>query len=329
MFGEPLPDAPEFESGRIAGDDLVQQARDRARQGDWQAARYALVDAGDDWEVRGRRVDVLSEAAAEDDRWLTAWLRDAPSDPGAVLLEAAQLNQRAWTARGGASAANTSPEQFRDFARLSSAAAEVGRQAMALAGPDDPVPWAEMLSTMYASRSVYETSFGEVFAEGRRRDPVNFGLHHAAVGLRCAKWYGSHDLMFATAREVAGAAPPGAAAVLLPLSAHFQYALREFAWGTDRDRSRKLVRRYFREPEVRREVDGWAARWQAGTPGPARLGTCRQWLAVYYTLLGLRPEAKAQFDALGTHVRPATVWSWFWGERRYGYLRSWWWANGV
>ncbi len=167
-----------------------------------------------------------------------------------------------------------------------------------------------------------------VFDEGRRRDPHNFDLHLTALSLRCQKWFGSDELMYATAQDVAAAAPPGSSAVLLPLFAHVEYAMREFSWGERTDKTLKRCRQYFARPEVQQELDGWVAKWRAGPANPARLGTCRQWVALYSTLAGRRQDAKAVFDDLGVHVTPTTAWAYFWGGEEYGYLKSWWWATG-
>lgn len=329
LFGGPLPDPPTFETDYAVNDHALREARERAAHGDWQAARKVVEDAGDDWELRGQRIGVLSEAAAENDGWLYAWLRAAPSDPAAVLIQASMLGSRAGEARGSASAANTTREQFQGFEELSGAAAQVSRRAMALAAPNDPLPWVEMLGTMFADRQARQNSFDEVFAEGRRRDPYNFDLHLTAVMLLCKKWGGSHEQMFATARGVAAAAPPGANAVLLPLFAHFEFAMLEYSWDTRTKKSLKACGRYFRRPDVQRELDDWILKWRAGTPGPARAMTCWQWLALYYTLAGRRKQAKAIFDQLGSTVTATTAWGYLFPGREYGYLKSWMWANRI
>ena len=200
---------------------------------------------------------------------------------------------------------------------------------MALAGPHDPLPWVEMLGAMFADRGAGAASFDEVFDEGRRRDPYNFDLHLTAVSLRCQKWGGSHELMFATARGVAEAAPPGHSSVLLPLFAHFEYAMLEFGWNERTAKSLKAHRKYFGRSEVQQELDHWIAKWRSGTPGPGRLSTCRQWQALYYTLAGRRTAAKAVFDELGQYVVATTAWAYFWPGEEYGYLKSWMWANRI
>ncbi|MCM4078568.1 hypothetical protein [Paractinoplanes hotanensis] len=331
FFCAPLPDVPEFDAERAMTDRVLQEAQHLVRRGNWQAARDTIEEAGDNWELRGRRIAAFGDLAVVDDSWLYAWLRAEPSDPAAVLLQAATLRTRAGKARGGASAANTTAEQFADHHALSTAAAEVGRRAMAFAAPNDPVPWAQVLDTMFGDHQTRESSFDEVFDEGRRRDPYNFDLHLTAMSLHCQKWFGSHELMFATARKVASSAPPGANVLLLPLLAHIEYAMREFSWGENAkdNKSLKRCRKYFHRAQVQQEMDHWIAKWRAGIPNPGRLTTCLHWLAIYYTMSGRQKEAKAVFDELGPYVVPAVAWAFFYPDREYGYLTSWWWANGI
>jgi hypothetical protein len=328
-FGEPLPEIPEFDADRAAPDPAALEARERARHGDWHAAHKVIEDAGQNWELRGHRVSVLSQLAQKQDGWLYAWLAAVPDDPTAVLLQAEMLHGRAGAARGSASAAETTPEQFRDFHALSEAAAQVGRRAMELAPPGDPLPYAQMLGTLFGDQEARAGAFDELFDEGRRRDPYNFDLHWTAISLRCQKWGGSHEAMFSTARGVAEIAPPGAAAVMLPFLAHAEYVLLEFAWGNDTKKSEKAAKKYFARPEVRQELDHWLAKWRAGTPSPLKLSTCLQLEAFYYVLTDRRKEAKAIFDQLGQYVSPLYAWGYIWNDREAGYLIKWMWANRI
>src|SRR5688572_23370099 len=103
LFGGPMPEMPEFDPELALIEPVLREARDRARAGDWWAARKVVEDAGTDWDVRMWRLGTLAELAEKDDGWLYAWLRAEPSDPDAVLVQAMALHKRAWEARGGAS----------------------------------------------------------------------------------------------------------------------------------------------------------------------------------------------------------------------------------
>jgi hypothetical protein len=324
----PLLPVPEFGAERAILDAPLRRARRDVGRGDWTAAGAVIQEAGDDWELRDMRIGSLSGLAAKDDGWLLNWLAAAPDDPLAAQMQAATLSRQAGDARGGATADKTSEEQFRGFYSLSARAADACARAMELAGPADPNPWAVQLGTMFTGAGREE--FDAVFNEGRRRDPFHFALHQTAMAWRCKKWFGSHDQMFATTREVAGAAPEGASAVLLPLAAHYEYALREFNWGdADEDKALAQSHRYFQQPEVEQEIDGWIAKWRAGTPHPANAQTLRQWIALFYCLVNRRKASRAVFEELGEYVSPALAWSRIFGGREYGYIVAWNWANGL
>jgi hypothetical protein len=324
LFYGPIPDLPEFTEDSATHDQAGREARHRAVRGDWTAAKKTLSDAGTDWDLRGRRVGMLAEAAATDGSWLQTWRETTPDDPDAVLIEAATWQIRAGRARGAASADQTSEQQFHAFHTQSARAAALTDRAMALALPGDPVPWARKLGTMFGDRDSRDR-FDEIYAEGRRRDPHNFPLHVAAISLLCQKWGGSHERMFEAARDAATAAPPGSASVLLPLFAHIEYALVAFLWGDSGAKGLRAARSYFRRPDVRQELDAWVEKWRSGSPGPGSGG--RQWVAIYYYLAGRRAEAKAVFDEVGPEVSASSAWAYLHGGDDYGYLRAWMWAN--
>jgi hypothetical protein len=329
VISGPFPPTPEFDADEqlMIKDAVLRDARERLlRDGDWRVAKQAIEAAGTDWALRGYRLGVIAGLAAADDNWFDAWVRAEPSDPAAALIWADVLGRRAGEARGSASAARTSREQFESFHILSAKAAEASVRALELADPRDPGPIIELMSSCFSEGA---GQLNELYAEARRRDPHNFSMHEVAVMLTCQKWYGSHERMFAVAHAAAEAAPPGHRTTLLPLFAHFEYAMREFAWDDRSKQSQKAVRKYFRKPEVQRDCDAWIAKFRAAPPSSEQLGQVRQWMAAYYSLIGRKKEAKVVFDELGPYVSPDNQWGWFWGDMEYGYLKSWWWANGV
>ena len=322
----PVPPAPTGD--RCFDDQELRAARERlAATGDWTVARDVIDAAGDDWEVRAQRIGVLSELGPGEEGWLYGWLNAHPDDPAATLLLASMLAGRAADARGSASAANTSAEQFRAFAAMSARAAEVAARARDLADPRDPGPYAELLGTMFSSgdRGLIDHTYGLAMD----RAPFDTDLNITYISLLCEKWYGSHQEMFATARAIAAAAPPGSGSAMIPYLAHFEYAMREFCWDTRTKASLRDVRRYFARPEVQYELDSCAAKWYAA--GPPRLGrstTLRHWAALGYVLADRKPEAKAVFDEIGPYLRPpAVVWGYFCSGRDDGVVNAWQWAN--
>ncbi|WP_433618794.1 hypothetical protein ACQP2P_22200 [Dactylosporangium sp. CA-139114] len=145
----------------------------------------------------------------------------------------------------------------------------------------------------------------------------------------CEKWYGSHEAMFAAAQEPGFDAPPGSGVTMLPLLAHFEYAMREYCWGKVTRDGLISSRRYFQRPAVQRELDDCVTRWRSpGVPAHTQALTCENWLAVAYALSGRRDECKAVFERIGPYAA-SHVWGYFFGAVSGGFIANWRWANRV
>ncbi|GAB7036700.1 hypothetical protein JCM9533A_05470 [Catenuloplanes niger JCM 9533] len=326
----PRPEPPIIDADPAMDDLGLRAARDRAHTtGDWTALRDVVAETGTDWERRTFRLRVLGEdASTAEGAWLDDWQEAAPDDPAAALIYAESLHRRAAKARGGASARNTTREQFAEFQALSAQAVSAARRALDLAGPDDPSPLILLLNGAFAGRTVDTPEFDAQATEARRRSPYHFELHLTLVSLYCEKWYGSHARMFEAARTVAEGAPAGANAVMLPYLAHFEYAMREFGWDRRDRTSLAAVATYFQRREIRDELDTWAAKWRAGAPHPpGRAMTCRHWLALA-AFLGRRKDlARATFAEIGTHHGGTPAWGYFLPGAGSGFLAAWEWAH--
>ncbi|WP_326999702.1 hypothetical protein OHA72_31750 [Dactylosporangium sp. NBC_01737] len=328
MLGSPLHSRPPLPDKDGALDDHeLRAARALATTGYWLPAQTVIAAAGTGWERRGHRITVLGEAAADGGGgWLDEWLAAAPDDPTAITLNAATLSLRASKARGSASAAGTTREQFLRFDELS-AAAQVQAQRAVAVDRADPAPCTILCRTMYSRGD--GDGFHAALAEGRRRDPFDFDLNARAVDFHCAKWFGSHDTMFAIARGTADAAPPGVGVTMLPLLAHLEYAMREFSWGRVTDRTVKDSRAYFQRPDVQQEVDACVAKWHAaGPPAHPKAVLCDNWLAIVYALGSRRRECRAVFRRIGPYAA-THLWTCFFGSQAGGFLANWRWANSI
>lgn len=311
------PIAPDTD---LAQADLeLRRARDRARAGDWAAARDLMAASGQDWELRGRRLAALSDAAADSPQWLGAWEAAAPDDPTVAILRAMALMDQASRARGARSARNTTAEQFREFERLSILAAQAADRAVAL-NPLDPSPWVTRMTSMLANGGGQQEEFVAAMGEAVRRDPFNCDAHVMSVTYFCEKWYGSHEQMFAAARWPA-AAPAGSSVAMLPLLAHFEYALREFGFDT-RKSSLAAKAAYFRRPEVIREIDACAAKWRAGGE-PRLIGrgiVLRHWLALANYLADRdRKGTRELLRQIGPHLGNVAPYGYFWVKQTEGF----------
>ncbi|MCM0676489.1 hypothetical protein NCC78_17620 [Micromonospora phytophila] len=320
------PPNPDTDYGQA--DLELRMVRDRALAGDWTAARDLIEATGRDWELRGRRLSVLGGAAGQSPQWLDAWEAAVPDDPTVAILRADALMDQAGEARGAASARNTSREQFQEFDRLSTLAAQASQRAVRL-NPDDPYPWVTRMASMLANGHRQRDEFLAATGESVKRDPYNFETHLMAVTFLCEKWYGSHEEMFAAAREPATTAPVGSSVAMLPLLAHFEYALREYGFDT-RAESLTAKASYFRRPEVIREIDACAAKWRgAGEPRLIGRGiTLRHWLALAnYLAEHDREGTKALLAQIGPYIGSTAAYGYFWVRQTEGFHTVWKWAR--
>ncbi|MEU8238157.1 hypothetical protein AB0C07_07930 [Actinoplanes missouriensis] len=298
----------------------LRDARDRAASGDWNAASQLMHATGRDWELRSRRLAVLGIAAGHTPRWVDAWETAIPGDPTVAILRAEGLLELAGRARGAASARNTTPEQFQEFHRLSALAADASERAVTL-NPEDPYPWVLRMDSMLANGHQHRDDFPVALGEAVARDPYHFEAHLTAVTFLCQKWYGSHEEMFAAARGPATAAPAGASVVLLPLLAHFEYALREYGFET-RAESLAAKKEYFHRPEVIEEITWCATKWRAaGEPRLTGRGiTLRHWLALANHLSDRdREGTRALLTQIGSYLGSTPAYGYFWMRQADGF----------
>lgn len=256
--------------------------------GEWEPVARLLTAHGDDWDRRCLDITLLSKIAADDGDALDRWLFDRPDDPDALVLRAETLVRRAWNARGGRVASETSDDQFEAFHRIIDEA-ETAAWAATEAAPDDPTPWTTLI-TIARAQGWDEEAFSRTFSELRARAPHHRGGHEQALQYWCAKWHGSHKRMFAFAEEAATTAP---SLTPLRLTAVFEYSL---------GRKRPEPKDY-----ARQAMDSTAA-WLAGEGVDSPYARAdRGLLASVLVDAGRYREALDQFAALGRHAD-----SWVW-----------------
>lgn len=320
------PTPPVLDLDLAQADHGLRVARDLAVAGDWAAGRDVVKAAGRDWELRGRRIVVLGAATGD---WLDAWLEHEPDDAVAAILAAERLSNWAGDARGSASAKHTTQAQFAAFADLSAQAEEASWRAIKLA-PDDPVPWQTVLASKFAGGRQHRSAFVDAFNQAVQRDVFNFDTHLTRMTYFCAKWFGSHEEMFAAARNVAAAAPPGATVAMLPFLAHFEFALREFGFDERSEASFDRWWDYFHRDDVQQELDSCVAKWRSrGARLIGRGMTCRHWQAMGYMMAGRKEEAKQAFDEIGPYLGSTPAWGYLYSRQSEGFLAGWRWVNGV
>ncbi|MFD7709020.1 hypothetical protein ACFV6E_06820 [Streptomyces sp. NPDC059785] len=151
--------APQVFDAALDDAELV-VARAELTRGRWATVRALLAGTGDDWDRRGHRVTVLSQAPAAL-AWAGDWLLAEPESSCASVLLACALVHRVLDGR-------ERPDPAREACRTAAALA-----------PDDPTPW---LCLLMLERSVgSEEDVVQLFDEVRHRYPDHHHAHHLMV----------------------------------------------------------------------------------------------------------------------------------------------------
>jgi hypothetical protein len=204
--------------------DLAQVGQD-LKAGRYHEARALVAATRDDFELRAHRSLVLAAVSAGLDV-AERWIAEEPSNPDALLIYARTAVARALRA------ADTNDERAGDLAALAQRACLVSADA----DPRDPTPWAGLLALARLGHAKAPAPDGvtaegpwDLFDEARARDPLNREVHHRMLACFFARYGGSHDAMWETARWISLSTPPDCALQVLPLTAYVEHyrALRE------------------------------------------------------------------------------------------------------
>ncbi|MFE0631965.1 hypothetical protein ACFW3D_34055 [Streptomyces sp. NPDC058864] len=202
--------------------DEMQTVADAAWAGDWRTAASYVDRAGEEWEERWHRLELLQEIAGHDDAWLGEWRRNDPDNADAATLHAQLLVHRAWEIRGPGYANQVPSERMRRFRQMLPAAMEAAQHAAGLA-PRDPGPWVVMITTARALK--YRGMQFEPLWEGLvERAPHHYSGHWQALQYWCAKWCGTDKQMMDFAERAVRNAPEGS-----PLAGIYLHALSELS----------------------------------------------------------------------------------------------------
>jgi hypothetical protein len=248
------------------GDDVdLAAALAAARRGEWQPAA-ALLRASRDADVRMDRLRTLAALSVHDGQWVEEWFAASPQDALATAVRAELAMQRAWAARGAASADQTSGAQFEAFATGLAQAERLAERAVELA-PEDPTPWATLVE-LARGQGVSQEEFQRRMEGLFERAPHHVHGSHAVLQTLCAKWMGNDEAMFDCARTLAAEAPVGSATCLLPLMAHVERYL-ELAEGRG---GVTAAARHTESGATRTEMRAAVQRWLDGPDGGPQPG---------------------------------------------------------
>lgn len=227
-------------------------------------------------------------------------------DPGKAAFHAAMLLARGsiregWRVRGGRFAGDVREDAWPVFFGHLENADRLFDVARRLR-PDHPEPCVGLLSTTRAlemDEAGTEARFRAVLAVA----PLHLQGHVLMLENLKAKWGGSHEAMFAFAREHAGRAPDGHALGSLALYAHWEMRNLRY-WDDDDDADA-----YFRQPEVARDIiQAW--RRTAGAPAhvpDANSRVLHNLMAASLALCGQRELAR---QALQKMKGQCVEWPW-------------------
>jgi hypothetical protein len=227
------------------GDPTAAEMRDELARGSYQRASQVLA-ATKDPNLRAFYVSALEQWEGRPEI-LERWKQEEPDDPAAWLVCGAHSIQWAWEARGGGKGDTVGAEAAERFRqRLEQATAELSRAADL--DPDDPTPYALLIMVCVGLNRPKELTL-DLFEEARRRCPDHLLAHRNLLTYLCRKWHGSHEEMFAFARQSSKRAPEGSLLPMLVAEAHCERWLYAAHFDQEPD-----ANQYFLLMDVRKEL---------------------------------------------------------------------------
>ncbi|MFE2177156.1 hypothetical protein [Kitasatospora sp. NPDC059462] len=262
-----------------------QAIADAAWAGDWRPAAAYVAEAGDHWDERWSRLDLLAAIAADGDGWLGAWRSAEPGNCDAATLEAKLMVRRAWEVRGSGYRHEVGDDAIEAFRELLPAAIEAARRA-ALLDPANPGPWVVIVTAARGAQFTPER-FQEAWEELVRRAWYHYEGHWQALQYWCGKWFGSDKQMLAFAERAMDAAPPGS-----PLGGIYLHALAELE-------ERRSSASTIAADRTRWRVENLAAQLRLVRPDDERIPPLRHLLAHFAGEVEAYDVALEQFRAIG------------------------------
>ncbi|GLW30144.1 DUF4034 domain-containing protein [Actinoplanes regularis] len=231
--------------------------------------------------------------------WIGQWIADEPESTLPVLIRGCHAVSWAWEARGSRRANVTSKSSFQEFFRRLRIAENCLDEVIER-DPDEVLAWT-WLTTSARGRQIPAEQAAARFREVTKRAPFLLHAHEQRLQYLCRKWFGSHQEMFAFAREATASAPAGHPLPGVLASAHIEYWLDLPAGQDDTYMTTPAVRadliaaaeKSVLHPDFVK-VAGWATR--ANT------------LAMALHMGQEFAHAARVFDVIGDNV---TEWPWF------------------
>ncbi|MDG4824652.1 DUF4034 domain-containing protein [Asanoa sp. WMMD1127] len=223
------------------GDPRARALIDALGARDWQATRDILAAATDP-DTRAYLLEIAGDVDGVQD-WIGEWAQAEPGSTLPLLVRGSHAVYWAWAARGAQGADRTKDEQFRAFFRRLRIAEDLLDEVVAR-DPDEVAGWTWLVMSSRGRQVAAEEAQAR-FDEVVKRHPGHVVAHEHRLQYLCAKWFGSHEQMFALAREATAQAPDGSLLPELVVIAHLEKWL-SLPRGEDDA--------YLRSPEVRAEI---------------------------------------------------------------------------
>jgi hypothetical protein len=265
----------------------------------------------------GKVAGPVDVSAAWPDRWAVA----EPDNPDAILVRARSLIMRGWEVRGSGWASTVGEEAMEEFRRLLHLALPLNEQAARLA-PEDPTPWVQQLLAATALEAD-RAGFDGIWDQVTRRDRWNREAHSLRLMYLCRKWLGSHEQMFAFARETAAAAPDGSPLHVLPVQAAAEWALWQVRHAGGFRDVLAVVKAWRNDVQINTDMDNALNKWLRAEPRKHAM-----WYHdLNYLAYGLArakryKDAGPVFSAIGPYMEDLP-WAWMEpGDPREAFLRE-------
>lgn len=301
-----------FIVGRTWRDAALDAAVEAVEEGYLNAGIVLLGETRRDPDLRSLRLDALSHAAVGSSQAIAQLIdqhRGTEDRADLLLWLGRTIIDEAWAIRGGSFAESVGEDRFKMFFATLSGAHEPLMEAARLC-PGDPIPWESMI--WFALGMQFDSASGDlIWDEVLSRSTTLFSGHWARLQAVAAKWGGSHERMFAHAREAVSLAPEGHPLTAMLALAHLDHLLAEERRLVEENRMMAYMRfsmTYFSD-EVVAELREAERRWTAhARPHPRDLDAHHLFGAVFVRDSGTHDLAARHLRQVGNRVGRAAPW---------------------
>ena len=221
-----------FRAMRRGKTDAIAELLEKHRKPPWEERSFVLSQLADETPL-----DVLD-----------VWCRFDPTCPEAWLLRGVRRIRWAWEARGGDRASEVEEEAWEVFfQRLHSAESDLLWAAELV--PEDPTPYSSLISVAMGLSQGKEAVVSH-FKAATARAPEFLAAYSRATHALTEKWSGTHDDMFAVARQAAKLAKPTNDLAVVLIDAHVERWLYFDSFDEDEEGAKA----YLHDREVVSEV---------------------------------------------------------------------------